>query len=94
MRKCEWCGKSAVYCEEHDAYFCEGCDCWIEPKCFHEECEFCKDRPEKPPVKPVRNFDLARLSNWFCGHCLENIKEEYKFCPECSRKIYWEEARR
>lgn len=34
--------------DKHDAYWCEECGEWIERKCSDPECEFCKDRPEKP----------------------------------------------
>lgn len=34
----------------YDAYVCFHCEDWIEDKCSDEECEFCKDRPERPPI--------------------------------------------
>lgn len=37
-----------VRSEKHDAYYCTGCGTWLEKRCSGaEECEFCKDRPDK-----------------------------------------------
>lgn len=91
MKTCDKCNKSTNYSEEYDAYFCEGCDVWLEPKCSHEGCEFCEGRPEKPPVEPQRNYSNERITDYFCGNCLTDVWRHYKFCPECSRKINWEE---
>ena len=37
-----------MYSDKHDAYFDPDTDTWDEPKCSDPECEYCKDRPEKP----------------------------------------------
>lgn len=42
------CIKKSTYNEEFDAYYCAGCDKWIEPMCNDEYCEFCVSRPDKP----------------------------------------------
>ena len=43
------CGWQAVnYSKEYDAHYCPMCDTWIEKKCSDVECEYCKNRPEKP----------------------------------------------
>lgn len=36
------------YSEKYDSYYCIDCNRWIEPKCSDPNCEFCKDRPDKP----------------------------------------------
>lgn len=41
------------YSEEHDTYYCEQCNKWLEPKCNDSAyCGFCPDRPDKPINKP------------------------------------------
>jgi hypothetical protein len=45
---CPNCGSERQYNYEHDAYYCELCNIWAEPKCSNSECEFCATRPEKP----------------------------------------------
>lgn len=35
--------------EEYDAFACKVCNTWIKSfKCSDKNCEFCKDRPDKP----------------------------------------------
>jgi hypothetical protein len=34
--------------DKYDAYTCIQCDIWLEKRCKDPECEFCKDRPERP----------------------------------------------
>ena len=50
--KCPICGqdspKYSFWDGGFDAYYCKDCNEWIDEKCFDPECEFCKDRPEKP----------------------------------------------
>ncbi len=36
------------YSEKYDAYYCEECNEWTEPKCNSDNCEFCPSRPDKP----------------------------------------------
>lgn len=36
------------YNEKYDAYFCRGCNVWIETTCGDPDCYYCSIRPEKP----------------------------------------------
>lgn len=48
---CKKCGTKGSYSwwdDGYDAYFCKQCNEWIDSKCSDPECEFCKDRPERP----------------------------------------------
>lgn len=45
---CDHCGNNTYYCVEHDADHCSFCDKWLENACKDPQCEFCKDRPDKP----------------------------------------------
>ena len=36
------------YSERHDCIYCRTCNEWLESACDDPECEYCKDRPEKP----------------------------------------------
>lgn len=49
------------------------------------------------PVKPVLDIDTWECGN--CGHTLEHqqllgdnvlFHEQYNYCPECGRKVWWE----
>jgi hypothetical protein len=42
------CPHPRSYSQKHDAYYCEKCDKWLEGNCRDPECEFCRDRPERP----------------------------------------------
>lgn len=42
------CKHPRSYSERWDAYYCNKCDAWIEDRCGDPDCEFCRDRPEKP----------------------------------------------
>ena len=42
------CGTELELNGKHDATFCPACDEWTEVNCKNPECEFCRDRPEKP----------------------------------------------
>lgn len=42
------CGHELKYSKKYDATYCPVCGEWREKKCTDENCEFCKDRPEKP----------------------------------------------
>lgn len=46
--KCSICSNSLIYHDKYDAYFCAYCNFWTEDTCGNSDCEFCKDRPEKP----------------------------------------------
>lgn len=35
------------YSPKYDAYYNVETGEWLEGNCGHEDCEFCKDRPEK-----------------------------------------------
>lgn len=38
----------AEFNEKHDAFFDKEKDIWLEEKCNDPDCDFCKDRPNKP----------------------------------------------
>lgn len=49
--KCPHCNTKKKYSswdDGYDAYYCDKCDIWLEPKCSNPECEFCSTRPDKP----------------------------------------------
>ncbi len=46
--KCPKCGTLNCYSEKYDAYFCSGCNKWLEGKCKDKHCGFCSKRPDKP----------------------------------------------
>lgn len=48
-RKTE-CGHKLKLSVECDSYYCEICDKWTEPVCSDKDCEFCRDRPERPSL--------------------------------------------
>ena len=41
-------GHNVARNDEHDANYCSDCDVWTESVCEDPDCEFCRDRPEKP----------------------------------------------
>ena len=41
--------------EEFDAYYLLKEDKWLEDKCDNLECDFCKDRPDKPSLCDAQN---------------------------------------
>lgn len=45
---CSKCNSEIQYSNKYDAYYCELCNEWLEPKCEDPECEFCNTRPNKP----------------------------------------------
>lgn len=45
--KCNCLKEKEGYSEKYDACFCMNCNKWLESKCGGENCEFCKDRPNK-----------------------------------------------
>lgn len=49
--KCHICKKPRHYNQEFDAYYCESCNLWLEPKCSQEgSCDYCASRPRNPIV--------------------------------------------
>ena len=49
---CPKCGKRSCLSLRYDAYYCPGCDIWLEPVCGSPLCEFCAGRPERPSEAP------------------------------------------
>ena len=45
---CSVCGCLQIHHDKFDAYFCPQCNEWLEVKCGDPDCEYCKDRTEKP----------------------------------------------
>lgn len=46
--KCKHCGNDVLYSEEYDAYYCDPCNEWTEDICTDRDCEYCKNRPNRP----------------------------------------------
>jgi len=47
---CPHCDSSEEqYNIQFDAWYCRPCGVWIEDECGGEDCEFCGERPERPP---------------------------------------------
>ncbi|WPX08765.1 hypothetical protein [Anaerocellum danielii] len=46
--KCPFCLSESSYDYQYDAYYCEKCNIWLEPKCEGDSCKFCKNRPLRP----------------------------------------------
>jgi hypothetical protein len=40
--------KEKKYSIEYDAYYNDETNQWLEDKCGDPNCEYCKNRPEKP----------------------------------------------
>jgi hypothetical protein len=45
---CEKCGAGRVYHMDFDAYFCPGCNLWLEAACDDPSCSYCPGRPTRP----------------------------------------------
>lgn len=52
---CPKCNRLADYHLDYDAYACSYCDLWLEEKCGDTNCEFCKNRPDKPSIQKDKN---------------------------------------
>jgi hypothetical protein len=53
--RCETCGKTNIkYSDPHDAFYCVECCIWVSEKCDDTYCEFCRFRPETPPVENTK----------------------------------------
>lgn len=48
------CGEPPLYNAEFDAYYCDPCNKWLEPKCGDQDCKFCPPRPKYPKPKEKR----------------------------------------
>ena len=46
--KCKKCGNFIIYYDRYDAFFCAYCNMWTNQQCGDVDCEYCKNRPEKP----------------------------------------------
>lgn len=46
--KCKKCNAEASYSEKYDAYYCKSCNEWTEDICTDRDCEYCKNRPNRP----------------------------------------------
>ncbi len=45
---CPKCQQPRIYSDVYDAYFCPQCNMWLESACSDPNCEYCRNRPEKP----------------------------------------------
>lgn len=45
---CPKCDSEIQYSNKYDAFYCELCNEWLDPKCEDPKCEFCSTRPNKP----------------------------------------------
>lgn len=48
LNTCPECDGELSYSTKHDAYYCPVCNIWTETTCDYSECDYCKNRPEKP----------------------------------------------
>ena len=48
------CGSVVVLCKEFDAFYCVGCDVWLETACGDSSCPYC---PGRPPVPSDAHLD-------------------------------------
>lgn len=48
MKVCPKCLEITKYNHTYDCYYCEHCNIWLESTCPDTDCEYCKQRPEKP----------------------------------------------
>lgn len=46
-----------AYWEKFDSYYCLVCDKWLEDKCKDKGCEFCVDRPTKPSMAVLEQYE-------------------------------------
>lgn len=49
-RVCPSCQAPIYRDPEHDAIYCAKCNHWLEDRCLHISCSFCRDRPLRPVV--------------------------------------------
>jgi hypothetical protein len=42
------CQAPKNYSEEHDCYYCQPCNIWVEDQCDDPTCEYCINRPTTP----------------------------------------------
>ena len=45
---CKKCSELRIYSYEYDAFFCAGCNEWLEPACSDAACAYCRNRPPTP----------------------------------------------
>ncbi len=48
---CPECKRPRLYTHRYDAFYCDDCDVWLEPKCSDKACAYCAGRPEQPEGK-------------------------------------------
>lgn len=48
MKVCPGCFSEVKYNTKYDTFYCEQCDEWLEFTCPLKDCDYCKERPEKP----------------------------------------------
>jgi hypothetical protein len=48
IRVCKICEKEVIYNAVYDAFECLHCNIWTEETCGSVNCEWCKNRPERP----------------------------------------------
>ena len=46
--RCQYCGGPRQYDSGRDAYWCQACNRWLEPKCGDKTCDYCTHRPKTP----------------------------------------------
>lgn len=47
-KKCSKCDNFLIYYEKYDVFICAYCNEWTERKCGDINCEYCKNRPDRP----------------------------------------------
>ncbi len=75
--RCGTCDFELIHDEKHDAKFCIKCDEWSEEACPDPDCDLCRGRPEKPPIK-LKNFirEKEASSLWIDDVALDYLEEE------------------
>jgi methionyl-tRNA synthetase len=45
---CPDCHELKTYHSQHDTFYCENCDQWLEDTCGDAGCPYCTGRPSRP----------------------------------------------
>ncbi|HEX2864997.1 MAG TPA: hypothetical protein VHN99_10550 [Deinococcales bacterium] len=61
LKPCPQCGGRAFLCTTWDSAFCPRCRAWTEKACSDPDCEYCRTRPETPPLAVVHEALDAEL---------------------------------
>lgn len=73
------CGHRAKLDEHWDAYFCPACGDWLESPCPDPHCEYCGNRPARPPLYRGRAQVLYPLHTRGHTHNWREVAEQEYF---------------